>query len=142
MLKKFVALSVSLACCAAAMAANSFDPATNTLSLDSVVVGNQTFSNVVVRIDSYAIKSVGSSAPSAAVASTCSAANFSLSAYNAIAAGQSVTQVNQIMGCQYTPALTIAVGNEVGHSSALRRRSRATSCLGSTSLASSLEYTL
>ncbi len=48
----------------AALATNSFNPANNQLSLDSVVVNGATYNNVVVTINSYAIISVGSTSTS------------------------------------------------------------------------------
>ncbi|MCH9640065.1 MAG: hypothetical protein K0U40_11310 [Betaproteobacteria bacterium] len=83
-------------------ATNTFDPATNTLTINSVTVtGDRVYSNVTIRIDAFTVLGVGSSAPiTEGVSETCSAGNFSVDIFNAIQTGMTVEQVTQIIGCR------------------------------------------
>lgn len=84
--------------------ANTFDSNTNVLTLDSVTVGNQIFTNVIVRLDQYNVISVGSSQPMQSSENTiCGSDNFTPESYNAIQIGMSLDQVNQIIGCNFDP---------------------------------------
>ncbi len=82
--------------------ADNFDPATNILRMDSVVVGDQKYFDVSVRIDQFQVLAVGSSAPNngGGVKETCEAADFTISKYNNIVVGMSLDQVNQTIGCK------------------------------------------
>ena len=85
----------------------TFNNATRFLTIPSVQVGTTVYSNVVVRLDSFAIISVGSETPvSSSVAATCVTANFTTAKYNAIALGMTPDQVNQTIGCKFNPAFT------------------------------------
>jgi len=77
----------------------SYDGSTRYLTLPSVTTGGTTYSNVVIRLDSFSIISVGGSGGS--VAATCSPGMLTLAKFNAVAAGMTLAQVNQLMGCQY-----------------------------------------
>lgn len=96
-----------------AMAADVFNPATNVLTLDSVVVGGTVYSNVAVKINSFEIQSVGSSAPYTPVSATCSASNFTAAKYDAITLGMTLEQVFQVIGCKNTPSLTTVFGTNI-----------------------------
>ncbi len=88
--------------------ADTFDPATNTLTMESVTVGNQKFFNVVIRIDQYAVLGVGSSVPiDSGISETCGAVNFKNDKFNAIQIGMPIDQVNQIIGCKPNPNTTV-----------------------------------
>lgn len=85
----------------------TFNNATRYLTIPSVQAGTTIYSNVVVRLDSFAIISVGSEAPvSSSVADTCVAANITTAKYNAIALGMTIDQVNQTIGCKFNPSFT------------------------------------
>lgn len=96
-----------------AMAVDTFDPASNKLSLDSVVLNGVVYNNVVATLNSYSLNSVGSSAPYVAVTVTCSGANFTVAKYNAILSGMTLDQVKQTIGCANDVSLTAAVGTTV-----------------------------
>lgn len=85
----------------------TFNNATRFLTIPSVQAGTSVYSNVVVRLDSFAIISVGSETPvSSSVAATCVTANFTTAKYNAIALGMTPDQVNQTIGCKFDPSFT------------------------------------
>ena len=92
-------------------AGNTFDPATNTLTMDSVTVtGDRVYSNVVIRIDKFTVLGVGSSTPvddGGGISETCGAENFTIAKHNAIQVGMSLDQVNQIIGCESDPGYTV-----------------------------------
>lgn len=80
---------------------NTFDPATNTLTIRSVTVtGDRIYSNVVIRLDQFTVLGVGSSVPNGTVSETCGAENSTIDRFNAIQPGMSIEQVTQIIGCQ------------------------------------------
>ena len=109
-----VVASVALIVAAnAAMAVDTFDPASNKLSLDSVVLNGVVYNNVVVTLNSYTLISVGSSAPYGPVTATCSAGNFTVAKYNAIVPGMTLDQVKQTIGCANDVNLTAAVGSTI-----------------------------
>jgi hypothetical protein len=82
--------------------ADSYDPATNRLTVSSIQVGNTIYSNVVVIVGS--VISVGSSTVISAPVTTptlttsCSAAKLRSGSSN-ITAGMTVDQVSQLLGC-------------------------------------------
>ena len=86
----------------------TFNNATRYLTIPSVQAGTSIYSNVVVRLDSFAIISVGGEAPvfssvapvSPSAADTCVTANFTIAKYNAISLGMTLDQVTQIIGCK------------------------------------------
>jgi hypothetical protein len=97
----------------AAMAIDTFDPVSNKLSLDSVVLNGVVYNNVVVTLNSYTLISVGSSAPYAPVTAACSGGNFTVAKYNAIVPGMTLDQVKQTIGCANDVNLTVAVGSTI-----------------------------
>ncbi|NOT84991.1 MAG: hypothetical protein HOP02_09525 [Methylococcaceae bacterium] len=101
-----------------ALAANSFDVNTNMLKLESVVVNGVQYNDVAVRLNAYDVVSVGSNnnTVGGAVADTCTDANFTVAKFNAIAAGMTLEQVSQTIGCKYNPSKTVAAGELVQHS--------------------------
>ena len=48
-------LLAALSLSAVTAQADTFDPTTNTLTMDSVIVGDQKYFNVVVRIDQFTV---------------------------------------------------------------------------------------
>ncbi|MFC4158978.1 hypothetical protein [Chitinimonas lacunae] len=112
-MKKFAArLLFPAVLAASALAhANSYDPATNRLTVDSVQVGDTIYTNVVISVGQ--IHSIGGSRPATPVAPTCSSANFTTAAFNAIKVGMTLDQVNQTMGCQYDAGATIRIQGAV-----------------------------
>lgn len=95
--------------------ADSFDVSTGRLTIDSIQIGNTIYTGVVITIGSV-ISVGGSKTAGSTVAATCAAGNFTTAAFNAIQEGMSVSQVNQIMGCQYTPSLTLRGSNYLTNS--------------------------
>lgn len=92
---------------AAACAADVYDPSTGTLTIPQVQIGQTYYNNVVVKLNNITVESVGSTAPvSGPVSQTCTSANFTTATYNAIAVGMTLDQVNQAVGCAYSPNLT------------------------------------
>ena len=72
------------------------------MTLDDVTVGDQTFTNVVVRIDQFSVKSVGGSGSIiSGVSANCVSGNFTIEKFNAIQIGMSLDQVNQTIGCSF-----------------------------------------
>lgn len=102
---RFLLLGVA-SMCAPLAAADSYDPSTNRLTIDSIQVGGTVYTGVVVTVGSV-ISVGGSKQVASSVSATCTAANITTASFNAIQEGMSVEQVNQVMGCQYTPALTL-----------------------------------
>ncbi|PXW86083.1 hypothetical protein C8R34_11662 [Nitrosomonas sp. Nm84] len=87
---------------AVTIAANTFDPATNTLTLDSVTAGGIKYPNVVVRLNQFTVLGVGNSAPvENGNSETCEAENLTEDKFGAIQEGMSIEQVTQIIGCEY-----------------------------------------
>lgn len=111
-MKSFIArlLLLTTAAGASLAHADSYDTTTNRLTIDSVQIGNTVYTGVVVTIGSV-IRVAGTKQATSTVATTCSASNFTTSAFNAIQEGMSVAQVNQVMGCQYTPSQTLRGSN-------------------------------
>ncbi len=109
-MRKYLASLALVLAANSAMAIDTFDPATNKLSLDSVVVNGTVYSNVVITVNSYAINAVGASAPyvpvTAPVTAACTSANFTNARFNAIALGMSFSQVTAIMGCANNPTFS------------------------------------
>ncbi len=102
-MRKYLASLALVMAASSAMAVDTFDPASNKLTLDSVVVNGTVYNNVVITVNSYALNAVGTSAPYSAVTAKCTAANFTNANYNAIALGMSFAQVTNIMGCVNSP---------------------------------------
>lgn len=100
---------------ASALAIDTFDATTNILKIDAVVLNGIQYNGVVVKLNAYEVVSVASSIPYVPVANACSSANFTVPIYNAITAGMSLDQVNQVIGCKYNPLLTTAAGDFVLH---------------------------
>ena len=96
-------------------ATNTFDPATNVLSMDSVlVIGDQEYSNVLIRIDQFTVLGVGSSEQvNNGVSEICGLERFTASNFNAIQSGMSLEQVTQIMGCEFDSQFTRWAGGTV-----------------------------
>jgi hypothetical protein len=91
--------------------ANTFDPVTNILTMDSVTVGNQQFVNVVVRIDQFAVLGAGNSYPvEDGILETCQAENLTTDRFGAIQVGMTVDQVTQIIGCKYRRSTALSEG--------------------------------
>ncbi len=109
-MRKYLAAFALVLAANSAMAVDTFDPSTNKLTLDSVVVNGTVYNNVVLTVNAYAINAVGTSAPyvpvTAPVTSTCTSANFTNARFNAIALGMSFSQVAAIMGCVNSPAFS------------------------------------
>ncbi len=92
-------------------AVNTYDPATGLLKLDAVVVNDTQFNDVQVKLNAIDVLKIGSSQAYGEVTASCSDGNLSLEHFNAITQGMSLGQVKQIIGCTYTPSLTVADGN-------------------------------
>jgi hypothetical protein len=99
-MKKYItALLLLLGLLQNAHATTTFDPNTNILTLDSVVVNGTQFNNVSVLMGTYFVLSVGSSIQ------RCTSGNLTTAKYNLIVQGMTLAQINQLLGCQYDPAL-------------------------------------
>lgn len=121
-MKQLFLLFILLACgfsSAVNAAGNTFDPATNTLTMDSVTVtGDRIYSNVVIRIDKFTVLGVGSSTPvdsGGGVSETCGAGNFTIDKHNAVQVGMSFDQVTQIIGCKNNLSETVRTGGFVAY---------------------------
>jgi len=81
---------------------STFDPETNTLTINSVTVtGDQIYSDVVIRLDEFAVLDVGGSTPiDGSVTEACGPENFTVAKFNAILPGMTIEQVTQIIGCR------------------------------------------
>jgi hypothetical protein len=79
----------------------TYDGRTGNLTLPFVQLGGTLYTNVVVRLDSFAVLSVGSG-----VSPTCVDTDLTGVKYDAIAIGMTVDRVNQLLGCAYSPQLT------------------------------------
>lgn len=96
-----------------AHAADTFDPKTGQITIESIVIGSVLYSNVVISLGGdFKVISVGGVAPvdPGPVAALCTPANFTAAKFNAIAVGMSLTQVNQIVGCQPDTTYEILAG--------------------------------
>ncbi|MFA6444637.1 MAG: hypothetical protein WCV99_20075 [Sterolibacterium sp.] len=94
--KKFllaIAILTNLSC---ACAQDTFNTSTNVLSIPAVTIGQTLYSNVQLRLDSFAVVDAGSSNP---VPKPCTASNFTAAKVNAIDIGMTLTQVKEIIGC-------------------------------------------
>lgn len=92
--------------------ADTYDPAANRLTVDSVQVGDTVYTNVVITVGT--IHSVGGSYPAnTPVTETCSLSNFTKAKFDAIAVGMPLAQVSQVMGCKNTPSSTQRGSNYV-----------------------------
>lgn len=98
------AATLALAAGSALAQTATFSESNRQLTLPSVQVGNVLFSNVVVRLDAFTVLASGPGTPISLGA--CTEANFTTARYNAIAIGMTPDQVNDTMGCVFTPALT------------------------------------
>lgn len=98
-------LASAIVLCTGTAWADSYDPASNRLTIDSVQLGNTVYTNVVVTVGN--VLSVGGShAASSPVTATCTPTNFTTAKFNAIALGMTLDQVSQVMGCVNNPAMT------------------------------------
>ena len=87
----------------------TYDPNTGYLTIPSlalpsgVFVYGTVYSDVVIRLDSFAVISLGSSAAATPpVAATCTSANLTIAKYNTIVLGMTLDQVKQHLGCNYS----------------------------------------
>lgn len=85
----------------------TYEAASQQLTLPSVQVGGTTYSNVVIRLDSFAVLAVGGTSSGGTVAATCTSSNFTVAKYNAIQAGMTLQQVNEVIGCEPNPTSTV-----------------------------------
>jgi hypothetical protein len=103
-------LSFVLAC-NAAFALDTFDAATNQLVIPDVKIGDMVYHDVIVKLSNISVVSVGSVSPAipatGAVADNCLPENFTKVRYDAIKVGMTADQVNQVLGCKWTPKLTL-----------------------------------
>jgi len=81
----------------------TYDESTRYLTLPTVSVAGTTYSNVVIRVDTFAVISAGTSTPTPP-APTCS---VSLATYNAISLDMTRAEVNQIVGCANDSGYTL-----------------------------------
>ncbi|CAK0762353.1 conserved exported hypothetical protein [Gammaproteobacteria bacterium] len=96
-----------------ALALNAFDPATKTLTIDSVTQGGTRYNNVVVKITGVEIVGVGTSQPTQD--SQCPVV-FTEAQYNAISVGMTMAQVSDIIGCGNDVDGSMRAGNDILHS--------------------------
>lgn len=89
---------------------DTYNAANGQLLLPTITVGGVAYTNVIVTIGS--IISVNAPPP-APVAATCTPANFTLAALNAITVGMTLAQVNQVIGCANFSAMTARQVNYV-----------------------------
>ncbi|WP_374347581.1 hypothetical protein [Chitinimonas sp.] len=102
--KRFMHLATVCLLSATAMA-DSYDPATNRLTIDSVQVGSTIYSGVVVTVGN--VISLGTQKPAVpVVTAACLNSNFTLAQVNNIKAGMTAEQINAIFGCAFDPRKT------------------------------------
>ena len=75
----------------------SYNTSNRYLSLPQVTVGNTTYFDVVIRVDSMAVLQVNSSV--GGLTSTCAPEDMSYTRFGLITLGMTRTQVSQILGC-------------------------------------------
>ena len=86
----------------------TFNEANRYLTLPTLQIGTQTFTDVVFRIDGGALISVGATPPVVVpvVAETCTVANFTSATFNAVKVGMSFSQVQSAIGCKNNAGMT------------------------------------
>lgn len=94
--KKFLLAIAILTNVSWACAQDTFNTSTNVLSIPAVTIGQTLYSNVQLRLDSFAVVNAGSSNP---VPVPCTASNFTAAKVNAIDIGMTPAQVSQLIGC-------------------------------------------
>jgi len=82
----------------------SFDTSNSNLTLPSIEVSGLTYRNVVIRLDSFAVVSVGPQAV------TCTSQHLNSAKYSALQLGMSLSQVNAIIGCDDDPSQRTVAG--------------------------------
>ena len=87
--------------------AQVYNEATRQLTLPNVQVGNVSYPNVVIRLDSFAVLAAGAPVallppPISISFPECSGSNFSLQKYNLIQPGQTLQAVTENLGCKFT----------------------------------------
>lgn len=114
---------------AAKNSVTTFDPATKVLAIDSVwVTGGLRHENVALSVENFTLLAVGGSPiktpppvtpdpvsppppppppPVTGVSVTCTLDNFTKDKFDAIQAGMSIDQVNQVIGCKFEPRATM-----------------------------------
>lgn len=105
---------LSLALIATGAQAGSYDPATNTLTIDRVLVGNTIYYGLQVRLDKFTMIGVGATAP-AVPDKACLPAYINSAGYKLIALGMTVPEVNALLMCAYSPTLTIRTQDYVSY---------------------------
>lgn len=92
--------------------ADTFDGGTGVLSIPSVTVGTNTYVNVLVRLDRYAV--LAATGPVSGGGVPCDgAANLSYAKVSAVGVGMTLDQVSQVLGCDFNPSQTATVGGLV-----------------------------
>jgi len=91
---------------------DTFDPSTNTLTLNAVIANSTQYNNVVLNLVEYQVISVVSDpavtpTPTPTPIGACSDINFTDSIFNAIKLGMTLDQVNQTIGCIFDPSFTV-----------------------------------
>lgn len=99
----FVALLAFFGVAPLVFATNTYDYAKNQLTIDSLTLGDTTYTNVVVTVGS--VVKVGGSSP-AVVPVTCTASNINAASFNAIQVGMTYEQVTAAIGCKNDVSLT------------------------------------
>ena len=79
--------------------ADSFNPESNQLSISSVTVGNQVYSDVVIQLDKYTVVSMGKAESVPVVKEICSSENITEENYDLIEKGVAIETVSQVVGC-------------------------------------------
>lgn len=91
---------------------DTFDTGAGILTIPSVTVGANTYVNVSVRLDRYAV--LAATGPASGVSVPCDgSANLAEAKISAIGPGMGFDQVRQLLGCDYNPALTVTSGGLV-----------------------------
>lgn len=100
-------------------AAVTYDPATKYLTIPTITAGDFTYTNLVLKLDSFTYISgvatpVGQTPPpppAGTVSDTCTSANFTVAKFTAISLGMTLDQVSQTIGCKYDSAQTFTTGS-------------------------------
>jgi len=83
----------------------TYDQATHTLRIPTLVVGNTRYNDLVVKVDNATLVSASSQSKASgpgAVPAICTMSLLTEAKLDKIKLGMSLEQVNQILGCQYS----------------------------------------
>lgn len=78
--------------------ANNYNPSTNHLTIDEIIIGDTKYTNVVITVGD--IISVGGAFKMEVPSEYCSSQNFRINLFDDIKPGMSLNEVEKIIGCK------------------------------------------